>query len=465
MNPPLVYSGGAREFFRMSKKIACIVLAAGKGTRMKSALPKPLHPVAGAPMVQHVIAAAEGLSPERIVVVIGPDMPEMAAAVHPHQTAAQAAPNGTGGAALAARETLKDFDGDILVIFGDSPLITTASLQRMVDIRRQFPAVGLTFSGLRPADPGRYGRMVLDDDGTLKKIVEFKDANAEEKAITLCNGGIVAADGTKLFDWLSQIGNDNAQGEYYLTDLPPIARKDNRQTLVVEIDADELAGANTRVELAALELAMQQRLREKHMLNGATLVHPDSVFFCADTAIGQDVVIEPNVFFGPGVSVADNVTIHAYSHIEGTQIAKGAQIGPFARLRPGTRIGEGAKVGNFVETKNTHLGKGAKANHLTYLGDAEIGDKTNIGAGVITCNYDGFLKYKTTVGSEAFIGSNTALVAPVSIGTGAIIGAGSTITQNVPDNALGITRAPQINKEGWAPEFRQKKMKEKAKKG
>lgn len=448
----------------MDKKIACIILAAGKGTRMKSALPKPLHPLAGAPMVRHVIDAVEGLNPERIVVVIGADMPEMAEAVRPYQTAVQAVANGTGGGALAAREALKDFGGDILIVYGDTPLITKAALQRMVDIRRQFPAVGLTFSGMRPRDPARYGRMVLDDDGTLKKIVEFKDANAEEKAITLCNGGIVAADGAKLFDWLAQIGNDNAQGEYYLTDLPPIARKDNRQTLVVEIDDAELAGANTRVELAALEQALQQRLREKHMLNGATLVDPASVFFSADTVIGQDVVIEPNVFFGRGVTVADNVTIHAYSHIEGTEIAAGAQIGPFARLRPGSRIGESAKVGNFVETKNTRLGKGAKANHLTYLGDAEIGDKTNIGAGVITCNYDGFLKYKTTVGSEAFIGSNTALVAPVSIGTGAIIGAGSTITKDVAQNALGITRAPQINKDGWAPEFRQKKMKEKAKK-
>lgn len=448
----------------MTKKIACIILAAGKGTRMKSALPKPLHPVAGAPMVQHVIAAAEGLNPDRIVVVIGPDMPEMAEAVRPHQTAVQATQNGTGGAALAAAGALKDFDGDVLVVFGDSPLITTASLQRMIDIRRQFPAVGLTFSGMRPKDAGRYGRMVLDDDGTLKKIVEFKDASAEEKAITLCNGGIVAADGTKLFGWLAQIGNDNAQGEYYLTDLPPIARKDNRQTLVVEIDEAELAGANTRVELAALEHAMQQRLREKHMLNGATLTHPDSVFFCADTVIGQDVVIGPNVVFGPHVRIADNVEILPFCHIEGAEVADGATIGPFARLRPGSRIGEEAKVGNFVETKNTRLGKGAKANHLTYLGDADIGDKTNIGAGVITCNYDGFLKYKTSVGSEAFIGSNTALVAPVNIGTGAIIGAGSTITKDVADNALGITRAPQINKDGWAPEFRQKKMKEKAKK-
>ncbi len=449
----------------MTKKIACIILAAGKGTRMKSALPKPLHPVAGAPMVQHVIAAAEGLNPDRIVVVVGPDMPEMVEAVRPHQTAVQATQNGTGGAALAAAGALKDFDGDVLVVFGDSPLITTASLQRMIDIRRQFPAVGLTFSGMRPKDAGRYGRMVLDDDGTLKKIVEFKDASAEEKAITLCNGGIVAADGTKLFGWLAQIGNDNAQGEYYLTDLPPIARKDNRQTLVVEIDEAELAGANTRVELAALEHAMQQRLREKHMLNGATLTHPDSVFFCADTVIGQDVVIGPNVIFGPHVRIADNVEILPFCHIEGAEVADGAIIGPFARLRPGSRIGEDAKVGNFVETKNTRLGKGAKANHLTYLGDADIGDKTNIGAGVITCNYDGFLKYKTSIGSEAFIGSNTALVAPVNIGTGAIIGAGSTITKDVADNALGITRAPQINKDGWAPEFRQKKMKEKAKKG
>lgn len=448
----------------MSKKLACIILAAGKGTRMKSALPKPLHPIAGRAMVQHVIAAAEGLNPDKIVVVIGNDMPEMAEAVKPHSTAIQTVANGTGGAALAARDALGSFEGDILIVFGDTPLVTTATLQRMIDIRRQFPAIGLTFSGMTPADAGRYGRMVLDDDGTLKKIVEFKDATAEEKAITLCNGGIVAADGTKLFDWLSQIGNDNAQGEYYLTDLPPIARKDNRQTHVVEVDVAEMAGANTRVELAALERAMQQRLRERHMLNGATLTDPDSVFFCHDTVIGQDVTIGANVVFGPHVTVADNVDILPFCHIEGAEIAEHAIIGPYARLRPGSRIGDGAKVGNFVEIKNTTLGKGAKANHLTYLGDAEIGDKTNIGAGTITCNYDGFLKYKTTVGSEAFIGSNTALVAPVTVGKGAIVGAGSTITQDVPDNALGITRAPQINKDGWAPEFRQKKMKEKAKK-
>jgi len=448
----------------MSKKIACIILAAGRGTRMKSALAKPLHPLAGRAMVQHVLAAAEGLEPEKIVVVIGPDMQDMAEAVKPHTTAIQSVANGTGGAALAARDALKDFDGDILIVFGDTPLVTTATLQRMVDIRRQFPAIGLTFSGMTPADAGRYGRMVLDDDGTLKKIVEFKDATPAEKAITLCNGGIVAADGAKLFDWLSQVGNDNAQGEYYLTDLPPIARKDNRQTHVVEVDPQELAGANTRVELADLERALQQRLRQQHMLNGATLTDPNSVFFSFDTAIGQDVTIGPNVIFGTGVTIADNVTIHAFSHIEGAKVASGAAIGPYARLRPGSHIGEDAKVGNFVETKNARLGKGAKASHLTYLGDADIGDNANIGAGTITCNYDGFLKYKTTVGKDAFIGSNTALVAPVTVGNGAVVGAGSTITADVPDNALGITRAPQITKEGWAPEFRQKKMKEKAKK-
>jgi bifunctional UDP-N-acetylglucosamine pyrophosphorylase/glucosamine-1-phosphate N-acetyltransferase len=306
--------------------------------------------------------------------------------------------------------------------------------------------------------------MVLDDDGTLKKIVEFKDASAEEKKITLCNGGMVCADGAKLFQWLSQVGNDNAQGEYYLTDLPVIARKDNRQTHVVEVPAEEMEGVSTRIDLAAIEKLYQKRLRREHMLSGVTLIDPDTVYFSHDTIIGRDVVIEPSVFFGPGVTVRSNVHIYANCHISGAEIEEGASIGPFARLRSGTKIGREAKVGNFVETKKTTLGAGAKAGHLTYLGDAEIGEKANIGAGTITCNYDGFLKHKTKIGKEAFIGSNSALVAPVTVGNGAFVGAGSTISQNVPDNALGITRAPQINKEGWAPEFRQKKIKEKAQK-
>lgn len=448
----------------MSKKIACIVLAAGKGTRMKSALPKPLHKVAGLPMIKHVLRAAEALDPEKIVIVIGSDMPEMVDAVKPHTTAIQHTINGTGGAALAARDHFKNFDGDILIIFGDMPLMTTETLTRMIDIRRQLPAIGMTFSGMRLENPKMYGRMVLDDDDTLKKIVEYKDASESEKRITLCNGGAICADGSRIFDWLAQIGNDNAQKEYYLTDLPQIARKENRTTHVVEVAAEEMEGANSRADLAELEFLMQKRLREKHMTGGATLIDPASVFFSWDTAIGHDVTIGPNVFFDEGVTVGNNVEILPFSHIAGAVIGAGAHIGPFARLRPGTKIGENAKIGNFVETKNATLGAGAKANHLAYLGDAEVGEKANIGAGTITCNYDGFMKYKTKIGKETFIGSNSALIAPLTIGNGAYIGAGSAISEDVPDNALGITRAPQINKDQWATEFRRKKIKEKAKK-
>ncbi len=445
----------------MSKKLGCIVLAAGEGKRMKSALPKPLHAVAGRAMVEHVIAAAEALAPEKIVVVIGPDMKQMADAVRPHATAIQKTVNGTGGAVLAAREHFKNFDGDILILYGDTPLVTTQTLQKMVDIRRQFPAVGLTFSGMRMTEDNAYGRMVLDDDGTLKKIVEFKDASADEKKITLCNGGLVCADGAKLFDWLSAVGNDNAQGEYYLTDLPAIARKDNRQTHVVEVPAEEMEGVNSRIDLAHVEKLLQQRLRAQHMTNGATLIAPETVYFSFDTQIGRDVVIEPDVFFGPDVTVHDGAHIFAHCHIAGADIGAGASVGPFARLRPGTKIGKDAKVGNFVETKNAQLGAGTKAGHLSYLGDAEIGDNANIGAGTITCNYDGFAKHKTTVGKGAFIGSNTALIAPVRVGDGAITGAGSAIGSDVPADALGITRGRQVNKDGWAKEFRKKNTKKK----
>jgi bifunctional UDP-N-acetylglucosamine pyrophosphorylase/glucosamine-1-phosphate N-acetyltransferase len=447
-----------------NRKTACIILAAGMGKRMRSDIPKPLHEVAGLPMVQHVIKTAESLSPEKIVVVVGPDMPDMATACKPHATAIQAVPNGTGGAALAAEEQLKGFDGDILVLFGDAPLVRPATLQRLLEARRMSPAVGVVYAAMEPADPGNYGRMILNDDNSVQKIVEYKDATEKERGITLCNGGILAADGAKLFDWLRQVGNDNAQKEYYLTDLPQIARKDNRTTHVVLVDEEEMLGANTRQQLSALEALLQKRLRLQHMDNGATLIDPATVFFSYDTQIGKDVVIEPNVFFGPGVTVADNVTIRAFSHIDGATIKSGAEIGPFARLRPGTILGEDVKIGNFVETKNTHMAKGSKASHLTYLGDAEVGERSNIGAGTITCNYDGFMKHKTVIGRETFIGSNTALIAPVTIGNGAVVGAGSTISDNVPDNALGITRAPQINKDNWAPEYKQKKMREKAKK-
>ncbi len=449
---------------KQQSPLACIILAAGKGQRMQSDLPKPLHKVAGRSMLAHVIAAAEGLGAQKIVVVTAPDMDSVREAAAPHSTAIQSVQNGTGGAALAARKSLEGFSGDILVLFGDAPLTTTDSLKRVVDARRAFPSVGLVFSAFRTTDPARYGRMIVGADGSLERIVEFKDASEDEKKITLCNGGIVCADGEKLFEWLSLVGNDNAQKEYYLTDLPAIARKDNRLTQIVELPPEEMEGANTRVELARLEGLMQNRLREKHMLGGATLLDPTSVFFSYDTVIGRDVVIEPNVFFGPGVRIGDRVTIHANSHIEGTHVAEGASIGPFARLRAGSRIGADAKVGNFVETKNATLGAGAKASHLSYLGDADIGPRANIGAGTITCNYDGFLKYRTEIGAEAFVGSNTALIAPVTIGAGAYVGAGSAIYEDVKPNALALTRAPQIEKEGWATEFKRNKMKEKAQK-
>jgi len=445
-----------------SKKLAFIILAAGKGSRMVSALPKPLHKLAGLPLVGHVIAAAEALKPEKIIVVTAPDMPEMNDAVKPHTTAIQSVANGTGGAALAAKDALAGFDGDILIVYGDTPLVTSNTMQRMVDIRRQFPAVGLTYSGMIPADPGRYGRMVMDDDGTLKKIVEFKDATEAEKKITLCNGGIVCADGLKLFEWLSQVGNDNAQKEYYLTDLPQIARRDNRTTHVVEVPCAEMEGVNTRVELAQLEARVQNTLREKHMLNGVTLTDPASTFFSMDTLIGEDVTVGPNVVFGPGVVISRDVDILPFCHIEGAAVAPGATIGPFARLRPGTHIGPDAKVGNFVETKNANIGAGAKASHLTYLGDAEVGENANIGAGTITCNYDGFFKSKTVIGKDAFIGSNSALIAPVTIGEGAIVGAGSAIAKDVPAHALALTRSEQVQKNGWAAGFREQKAAEKA---
>lgn len=445
-----------------SNRLACIILAAGKGTRMKSALPKPLHAIAGRPMIAHVVAAAEALRPEKIVVVIGADMQAMADAVKPHATAIQHTANGTGGAALAAKDSLKGFDGDILVIFGDTPLITAHSLQRMVDMRRQLPACGVVYSGMRPQDAARYGRMVVDADGTLQKIVEFKDASEAEKKITLCNGGIVCADGAKLFDWLSAVGNSNAQNEYYLTDLPPIAKRDNRAAHVVELPAEEMEGVNTRVELARLEAKMQDRLRERHMLNGVTLTDPASVFFCHDTVIAQDVTIGQCVVFGLGVTVESGAEIRPFCHIEGAHIASGAHIGPYARLRAGSVIGTQARVGNFVETKNATLGAGAKASHLSYIGDAQVGADANIGAGAITCNYDGFLKHKTVIGHGAFIGSNAALVAPVTVGAGAIVGAGSTITKDVPADALALVRAPQTTKEDWARIFRALKSAEKA---
>lgn len=445
----------------MTQNLACIILAAGQGSRMKSALPKPMHQLAGRSMVQHVIANAAKLQPKHIITVIGASMPEMVNEVAPHPTVIQQVANGTGGAVMPAEELLKDFDGDVLVLYGDTPLVSQETLQAMVDKRREDPQNGVVYSAMKLDDPKTYGRMVLNADQTLARIVEFKDADDAQKQINICNGGIVCADGRHVFKWLAQLDNNNAQGEYYLTDLPQIALKDGFKTQIVTVAEAEMAGANSRKDLSELETIMQNKMRDAAMAGGATLIDPSSVFFCYDTKIGQDVVIEPNVVFGPKVIIDNNVTIKAFSHLEGAHVKSGASIGPYARLRPGTEIGENAKIGNFVEIKKTKIGTGSKASHLTYLGDAVIGSDVNIGAGTITCNYDGYLKYQTTIEDGAFVGSNSALVAPVTIGQGAIIGAGSTISKDAPADALTVTRAKQQALKDWAAKFRKVKAKEK----
>lgn len=440
----------------MTVPIAAIILAAGKGTRMKSDTHKVLHPLAGRPMLLHLIDGVDALDPARTIVVVGAGREQVEAAVRPHgvETVEQTEQLGTAHAVLQAKPALDGFDGDVLVLFGDVPLVTTETLRRMLARLHAADAPATIALGFRPLDPGAYGRVIADADGRMDRIVEFKDASPEERAVTLCNSGLFAARASDLFDLLAQVGNDNAAGEYYLPDIVAVAAAAGRHSAVIEVPAAEVAGINSRGELAAVEGEWQRSRRAQAMADGATLVAPETVWFAHDTRIGRDVLIEPNVFFGPGVTVADNVTIHAFSHIEGATIASGASVGPYARLRPGTVLGEKAKVGNFVETKKAVLGKGAKANHLTYLGDAEVGAGANIGAGTITCNYDGFFKYGTRIGEGAFIGSNSALVAPVAIGAGAIVGAGSVVTRDVEADALALTRAEQTTKPGWGARFR-----------
>jgi bifunctional UDP-N-acetylglucosamine pyrophosphorylase/glucosamine-1-phosphate N-acetyltransferase len=448
---------------------AAIVLAAGEGTRLNSARPKVLHEVAGQPMIRHVLDALLPLEPAATVVVLGRDMEEVARTVGPALPVTQFPPRGTGDAVRAARPVLgplladriaQDGIDDLLVLFGDAPLLRTETIAALLDARRRPPAAAVAVAGMWPADPGLYGRLVLGPDGTLDRIVEARDANATELAIGLCNGGIMALDARHAFDLVDRIGNDNAKREFYLTDIIAIARDQGLTCRVVELPAEEVLGVNTRAELAAAEALMQDRLRRRAMDQGATLVAPGTVFLCADTRLGRDVVVEPNVVFGPGVTVADNVRIRSFSHLEGADIASGAIVGPFARLRPGAVLEEGVHVGNFVEVKATRLGAGAKANHLSYLGDADIGAGTNIGAGTITCNYDGVNKWRTTIGERAFIGSNTALVAPVSVGDGAYVATGSVVTSDVPPDALTIARARQVDKPGRAAALQARLRKE-----
>jgi len=431
-----------------------VVLAAGAGTRMKSALPKVLHPVAGQPMLAHVLASVAKLKLAKVVGVIAPGASQVAKAFAPHPTAVQKKPLGTGDAVKAALPELRGHAGPVLVVYGDSPLLTTASLQRLLEAcRRARASVGVL--GFKAADPSPYGRLIVNG-GALDKIVESKDANAAEKAIDFVNSGVMCLDGALIADLLGAIGNDNAKGEFYLTDAVAAARARGLQAIAVAGEEAEFQGVNSRAELAIAERAFQQRLRASAMAAGVTMLDPDTVWLSADTRLAADVTIGPNVRFGPGVTVASNVRINAFCDIEGARIGRGARIGPFARIRPGSEVAEDVHIGNFVELKATRMGRGAKASHLAYLGDSDIGAASNIGAGAIFVNYDGYGKHRTVVGAEAFVGSNAALVAPVRIGRGANVTAGSVITEDVPAGALAFGRARQETKKGRAAPLRAK---------
>jgi len=437
---------------------AAVVLAAGKGLRMQTNLPKVMHPLAGRPMVGHVLANLAPLGCDPVVVVVGPGQDSVAKAVAPHPTVVQAEALGTGHAVLTAKSALADFAGDVLVVFGDCPFISSATIGRLLERRRAADGPAVVVLGMRPGDPAEYGRLIVDAQGRLEAIVEFRDATPEQRGIRLCNSGVMAIDGKRLFSLLDRVGNANAKGEYYLTDIIAIARGDGAMCAVVEAPAAELIGINSRAELAMAEAILQDHLRARAMAGGATLLDPRTVYFSHDTKLGRDVTIGPSVVFGPGVTVEDGVEIRAFSHIEGARIARAAVIGPFARLRPGTVVGEKARIGNFVEAKNATLGAGAKANHLTYLGDAAVGAGANVGAGTITANYDGFDKYRTEIGAGASIGSNSVLVAPVQVGEGAIVAAGSVVTEKVSADALALARSRQSEKPGWASKFREMKV-------
>lgn len=433
--------------------IAAIILAAGKGTRMKSATHKVLHPIAGRAMLMHLMASVDALKPAKKIVVVGDKADQLRAALDSSaQTVMQEPQRGTGHAVQQAEGALQDFDGDVLILYGDVPFVPPATMQAMIDRLHGEGDPAVVVLGFEPEDTLHYGRIIATGD-RIEWMIEHKDATDAQRATRLCNSGLMAVRARDLFALLARVGSDNAAGEFYLVDIVNIAVADGRHCHVVKTDPYDVTGINSRAELAAMEGEWQKRRRAAAMADGATLIAPETVWFSHDTQLGRDVLVEPNVFFGPGVRVSDNVTIRANSHIEGAQIASGCEVGPFARLRPGTVLEEKAKIGNFVETKKAHLGKGAKANHLTYLGDAEIGAGANIGAGTITCNYDGYFKYQTVIGEGAFIGSNSALIAPVKIGRDAIVAAGSAVSRDVADGELRMVRAEQLVKPGWADRF------------
>ncbi len=426
-----------------------IILAAGMGTRMKSARPKVLHDIAGRPMLRHLIAACEAAF-ERIVVVTGPGMEAVAEAARPHACVVQQERLGTAHAALQAADLFGT--GDVAVLYGDNPLIGAATLRRLRERLAQGDA-GLVLLATRPDDPGRYGR-VLARDGDVERIVEWADASAAERTETLCNAGVFVAAAGRMRAWLEAVRADNAKREYYLTDIVAGARAEAVRVAAVEAPFAECRGVNSRLELAEAEASVQRALRLAAMEGGASLIGPETVFLAADTVLEPDTVVGPYVVFGPGVTVRTGAVVRAHSHLEGCEVGAEAVVGPFARLRPGTVLGKGAHVGNFVELKAASLGAGAKANHLAYIGDATVGARSNIGAGTITCNYDGVDKHRTTIGADVFVGSDSVLVAPLALGDGAFVAAGSTITEDVPERAMALGRARQVTKPGRAPDLR-----------
>lgn len=429
---------------------ALVILAAGMGTRMNSDIPKVLHKVAGAPLLVHAMQSGAALGPERCVIVAGHGAEAVEAAARardPDVTVVlQKEQRGTGHAVAQAREALAGFGGDVIVLYGDTPFIRPETLETMVAARAQHDVVVL---GFKAADPGRYGRLIMAGDA-LEAIVEHADATSEERSVSFCNSGVIACKAELLFDLIDATSDDNAAGEYYLTDIVAIARKRGLSATAVACDEAETMGVNSRAQLAAAEAAFQARARAEALDLGVTLIDPATTYFAHDTVVGRDTVIEPQVFFGPGVTVESGAHIRAFSHLEGAHVSRGAVVGPYARLRPGAELAEDVRIGNFVEVKNALLAEGAKVNHLSYIGDAEVGARSNIGAGTITCNYDGVMKHRTEIGREVFIGSNTMLIAPVSIGDGAMTASGSVITRDVEPDALAMARAEQVNRPGRA---------------
>lgn len=429
---------------------ALVILAAGKGTRMLSDIPKVLHPIAHAPMLAHAMRTGAALAPERIVIVAGVGTDAVARAAQQVDERAeivlQADQNGTADAVAATREALDGFGGDVFVLFGDTPFLQPETLERMRAARADHDLVIL---GFHAADPARYGRLMMQGDA-LERIVEYKDATAQQRQIDYCNSGLMACDASILFDLVAEVGNDNASGEYYLTDVVELASARGLRVTAVACDESETMGVNSRTDLATAEAVFQTRARAQLLDAGVSMMAPDTLFLAFDTVIGRDALIEPNVVFGPGVTIESGAHIRAFSHLEGCHVSRGAIVGPYARLRPGAELAENVRVGNFVEIKNAQVAEGAKINHLSYVGDATVGARANIGAGTITCNYDGVMKHRTEIGHGAFIGSNTMLIAPVKIGAGALTASGSVITRDVGDDALAMARAPQETKPGRA---------------